>query len=121
MRIATGLAALAALALVGTAARAEDPKAATKQDLRCLVVAYTLSANPDPQTKSFATAALIYFLGRLNGREPDMDVEARVRAEIPKIAPADFMTDLQECGALVKKRGEEIKTIGEHLRDHPAN
>ena len=105
----------ASLALPAALARADEPKE-TADDVRCLVVAFTLSQSQDANAKQIGGAASAYYLGKLDGRTPGLDLEAQLREAIPKVTPDIFMAQLQECGAPLKTRFDEVKTIGDRLK-----
>jgi len=105
----------ASLALPAAAARADEPKE-TSDDVRCLVVAFTLSQSQDANAKQIGEAASAYYLGKLDGRSPGIDLEARLREAIPTVTPDTFMTQLQACGAPLKTRFDEVKAIGDRLK-----
>ncbi|HTX49461.1 MAG TPA: hypothetical protein VME40_08730, partial [Caulobacteraceae bacterium] len=82
-------AALAAgLAAPSWAATPEDPKTTT--DLRCVVVAYALTQNPDPDLQKLGAVSLFYFWGRLDGRGAPDDMAARLTEEAGKMTPDDI-------------------------------
>jgi hypothetical protein len=97
------------------AARADEPKE-TSDDVRCLVVAFTLSQSQDTNAKQIGDAASAYYLGKLDGRTPGLDLEAELREAIPKVTSDTFMTQLQQCGAPLKTRFDEVKAIGDRLK-----
>jgi hypothetical protein len=106
---------VSAAVLQTTPARADDATQ-TSDDVRCLVVAFTLANSQDAQSKEIGGAASAYYLGKLDGRTPDLDLEARLREEIPKVTPDNFMSQLQACGGPLKARFDQVKAIGDRLK-----
>jgi len=89
---------------------------ATTSDLRCLVSAAVMSSSSDdPKVKSAGQLAAIYFLGRLDGRTPDLDLEARFAEQAHAMTDADVKSQLQSCGATLSARGAALQTIGKDL------
>jgi hypothetical protein len=112
------LLALAALmSLAPAAARADEPPTGGDKDVRCLVVAYALANGADASSKQIGAVAFAYYLGRLDGRTPDLDLEARLRAAIPQVTADTFQTQMAECAGPLRERLAQLRTIGDHLKD----
>jgi hypothetical protein len=97
---------------VALPARAQD---ANTQDLRCLVIAIEMSGSVDEQIRASATTVGVYFLGRLDGRAPDLDVQARVAAEMMRMKPEDLDPEVNRCTALMGTRGQVISDLAGRL------
>jgi hypothetical protein len=97
--------------LVGAAGPADE---ATRQDIRCFIVVAQLSKSDDPAIRDAGRIGSQYFLGRIDGRAPTLDLESAVVAEAAS-AGTDQRALLASCGALMKKRGEEVEAIGARL------
>jgi hypothetical protein len=55
--------------------------------------------SPDPTQKIAGTMAHSYWLGRIDGRTPQLDLEAGVLAELPAMANQDlFRAEAVRCG-----------------------
>jgi hypothetical protein len=108
------LAALAATTALATGARAAEADNAA--DARCLVAALALTQSPDPQVRAFAPAAALYFVGRLDGRAPDIDLEAAVVNQVKSMSPDALRSELQRCAGILQERGDKLKTIGADLQ-----
>ncbi len=102
--------AAAAPLLVAAAPTAED-----RADGRCLIVSYLLADNQDAEIKNAAVIISQYYLGRLDGRSPGLDIEALIEAETEALDDAQVQALLQSCGAAVEKRGKEIEAMGARL------
>jgi hypothetical protein len=86
----------------------------TRRDVRCFILIAQLSTSDDPETRDAGRIGSQYFLGRIDGRAPGLDLEAAVAAEAPA-ALAGQKTLLPRCGELMKKRGDEVEAIGNRL------
>lgn len=120
MRWRTGLAAGICLAGLAFPAAAQD--AALTADLRCAVAAVSLagaSAN-NPTLQQQATMAALYFIGKLDGHSPHLDLEAGLRTELAKMSPQDMAAEGKRCGAQLMSRGQALQAIGEHFKAPPA-
>jgi len=108
------LAALSATLSLATGAHAAD--ADNVADARCLVAALALTQSPDPQAKAFAPVASLYFVGRLDGRAPDLDLEAAVIKQVNAMSADELRSELQRCGGILQARGAKLKAIGADLQ-----
>lgn len=86
----------------------------TRKDVRCLIVVGQLSKSEDPELRDAGRVASQYFLGRIDGRAPALDLEAAIAAE-GAAAVADQKDLFLYCGELMKKRGAEVEAIGNRL------
>jgi hypothetical protein len=103
----------AALAAVATGVRADPAPAA---DVRCLAVAAFLAGNSDPKLQNAGVMAALYFLGKLDGHEPDMDLEARLKEVATQLSPKDLQSEAVRCGAELASRGKTMNEIGLRLQ-----
>jgi hypothetical protein len=93
-------------------AQAQD---ATTQDLRCLVIAIEMSGSVDAQIRASATTVGAYFLGRLDGRTPDLDVQTRAAQEMMRMKPEDLDPEVDRCTALMGVRAQVIGALAARL------
>lgn len=94
---------------------AAAPSEADRSDVRCLVVSYHLAGNADKEVSNAGILVSQYYLGRLDGRSPGIDLEAAIEAESKGMDEARMKALLQSCGAAVEKRGKDIEAIGARL------
>jgi hypothetical protein len=104
----------AVLAAAATGARAADP--APAPDLRCLAVASVLASNSDPNVKNAGVMAALYYLGKLDGRDPGLDLETRLRQEVTQLSPQEIQSETLRCGAELAARGKTMNEIGLRLQ-----
>jgi hypothetical protein len=118
---------LLAAALVGTlaaglahpamAATPEDPKTTT--DLRCVVVAYALTQNADPDLQKLGTVSLFFFWGRLDGRGATGDMAARLTEEAGKMTPDDIKDQAKTCDGIFTAATESLRALNNTVQDQP--
>jgi hypothetical protein len=106
-------AALAAWAAASGVRAADDPGAS---DIHCLTVASILASNADPKIQNAGVMASLYFLGKLDGRTPTLDLESRLKDELLKYNPQDLQADATRCGGELAVRGKAISDIGARLK-----
>ena len=99
--------------LLAGAAQAQEGGA--KADARCVVAMAALYAQP--AYKDGATAAMFYYMGRLTGRDPGVDLTPVLRREAQTMGLQDLMSEAQRCGGPVREKNEALKMVGEVLKD----
>ena len=109
-----GISALALSFAVVTPARADDD---TTADVRCLVVSAMSVATQDSWLAAAGTLSAFYWLGRLDGRTPDLDLENRVLEQVHSLSPNQLAAEAQRCGELLKDRGAFLTRMGQDLVD----
>jgi hypothetical protein len=108
--IFSGLLGMSAL-LTATPAMA-DP---TADDLNCFVVSLQAMQSQDVTVRASGWAGQLYFLGKLNGRTPTLDLENRVLAEVPKMIGATLQAETKRCGAEMTARGRFEAAMGQDM------
>ena len=92
---------------------------ATDADVRCVVVALALTSSPaaqhDPSLKGIATTVALYYLGRLDGRTPDLDLESRILKEAKGLTAETMQAEGKACGERLTDRGKSLTKIGQDL------
>lgn len=104
--------AAAALMLAASPAAAQN----INQDVRCLMVSNLFSvAAKDPKARQLAAIAGFFYLGRLDGRLTDAQLEARIKSEQASLTNANAGSTMQRCGEYMQQRGKALQTIGRKL------
>ena len=57
----------------------------------------------------------LYYIGRLDGRRPQLDIEHLLIEETRKMADADYASEEKRCGTRLAEKGQQITEIGKHL------
>jgi hypothetical protein len=86
--------------------------AETTADLRCLVVSFVGVNNPDPALAQAATMAALYYLGRIDAREPELDLEKKLENPEAVFAGRNMAEVAKACGETLSERGQELQDIG---------
>lgn len=107
---------VAAIVLTTTGAHAADAKSIA--DVRCLIVGARLSASSDSDQRSRAALLMIYYLGRLDGRSPVLDLEKIIETEASKMTTEDFRNEMRRCGDEFALKGKRLTAIGRELAKH---
>ncbi|HYM18762.1 MAG TPA: hypothetical protein VEU06_09380 [Micropepsaceae bacterium] len=98
------------------AAHAQSAAAANiTADIRCLIASLSSGNSNDETVKTAGFLASLYYLGRLDGGAPNLDLESRMIAEIDKMTPEDVRSEAARCGSTMQARGAAFSEIGNHL------
>ena len=76
-------------------------------DVRCVVGMAALAKMP--AYKEGAAAGLFYYLGRLDVRDPNLDLAQAMRRE--RMAPVDITQEGRRCGAAVAERNKALQGL----------
>ncbi|HEX3674304.1 MAG TPA: hypothetical protein VHU87_08540 [Rhizomicrobium sp.] len=114
------LLAAAVLCLAGTATSSADTtsdatEVATEADVRCVLVAINMANSGNPSLVTAGTMANMYFMGRLDARTPDLDLETRLIDDLHKLSQDDIRAEATRCGAILITRGAAMKSMGEDM------
>ena len=101
------------LVLPPNLARAED--ADSIADVRCVVVGMRFAEMTDPGLQSSGRMLALYYIGRLDGRTPKLDIEKLMVQEITRMSDVDYSTEGQRCGSSLTEKGKEITRIGKDM------
>ena len=57
----------------------------------------------------------MYYIGRLDGRVPKLDIEELMIKEISTMTTSDYGSEAKRCGASLTDKGQEITRIGKDM------
>jgi hypothetical protein len=100
---------LAAMAVAGLAGAAQADEWATGADVRC-VVAFTALVN-NPTYRDAAASGIFYYVGRLEGRDPTLDLAKALRQVRGAMQTSQYGSEAQRCGAELKAKNDELKAM----------
>lgn len=83
----------------------------TTADVRCVLVGLRASA----LQQSSGSLEVMYYLGRLDGREPKLDLEALMTQETPRMTQAEYASEAVRCGKPLTLRGQQLVQIGKNM------
>jgi hypothetical protein len=84
-------------------------------DVRCVVVGMKLAGTANSSDQSRGLLLTLYYIGRLDGRSPKLDIEHLIIEETRRMADADYASEERRCGAALAEKGHQITEIGKHL------
>jgi hypothetical protein len=104
--------ALLLLANPGTV-RGASPESVS--DARCFIAAISLMQSPNNTVRAAAASSALYYLGRLDGREPQLDLENLILDQFNKLTPLQLDSVTRECAQTLSARGRVVVDIGKKL------
>jgi hypothetical protein len=87
----------------------------TRADIQCLIVGARLSESPSPSVKLSGGMLMTYFLGRVDGRTPDANIESLIVEELRAMSSDEVAEASRRCTAEFSRRGVEFTKIGNAL------
>jgi hypothetical protein len=84
-------------------------------DIRCVIVGMKLAGATSSPDQSRGFLLTLYYIGRLDGRVPKLDIEHLIIGETRKMADADYASEEKRCGGALAQKGQQITEIGNHL------
>jgi hypothetical protein len=109
MRLFTSICFTAAAFAVASAAQAQPAATSpTTSDARCLLAMVALSNSTNADQQRLGQGGIIYFTGRIAGRDPSFDFQS-LKALAAKMDMAAAQTDLQQhCGPMFNKSMQQL-------------
>lgn len=106
-----GLAALAATLSLAVAPQAAPAlSAADTADLQCLAVSMVVSGMAENEdVRTGLMAASMFYLGRLEGRSPNVVWLDRLSDYLKTAAPEEMQTQTQRCGTEIAAMGGRVQ------------
>ena len=105
-----------AAGLLAVPARADD----TDNDVECVAIGLSMAASQDALMRSSGGMVALYYLGRLDGRTPDLELEDRLKSAVNTLGPNEFRLAATRCSEGLKARGESLTAIGKDLQQKGA-
>ncbi|HEV2650634.1 MAG TPA: hypothetical protein VGU69_05200 [Rhizomicrobium sp.] len=102
----------AALLLAPACAFAADQNTA---DLTCVVVGMRMSQSPDGRTRTVSVGTIMYFMGKLDGRSPNYDLQTHLADVQSRLTQDALLAEARRCEDEIAARGNAIDAIGRNL------
>jgi len=123
MRLTYLLAACAALIAVPSAQAvpADSPATAVGHDTECLVLFLVAAGDTkEPKVQQAAIAGSWYFLGKVDGRAPGLDVVSALRSKETELRGNPRAGQIgTACDAELARRGADLLDIGKQVDSPP--
>lgn len=103
--------------LAATAVQAASPTV-QEQDLRCIAVISAIIGKADEAKRAAVTPLVMYYVGRVSGRNPALNLESELRRVYGNKDAFEkmFPTEAARCGAEMNVIGKDLMRMGEALK-----
>jgi hypothetical protein len=101
-----------AVALAGTAAHAQST---LDSDIKCMVVGGALNQSQDPKARTVSTLMIFYFLGRIDARDPNLDLTTALKTRMQALKPADLQVEARRCSDQMNTRSQALQAVSAKL------
>lgn len=102
------------LLVVSGLACAQDAESAA--DVRCVIVGIWMTNSTNLAQRAAGPMLSAYYIGRLDGRHPDFDLENAIMGELPKMMiQAEFVANAHRCGRDLTAMGGRLTVVGKDL------
>jgi len=105
---------------VALSAPARAQESPTQADVRCLLLTLGGAGSQDPNVQQGSMLGMLYYLGRINGREPDLDLQAALVAAMQSFRAEDAERDSRRCSDAMLESGAELKGLADRLQSEAA-
>jgi RecB family exonuclease len=106
----------AALAVLAGGASPAPAVRDAETDLRCMIGATVASERADDdKVKQQLLGAAAFYMGRIDSRLTDAQVEAKMVEMAPTMASVDWQQEMTACGEYMRQRGGSFQEIGARL------
>lgn len=116
MRRFMAMAALAAAGMAPPAAAQQVPVPAVEADLRCIAVLSLAAATQGEETRAQMVAAFMYFVGRIDGLAPNIDLKAELQRVMPTVTGQQLTDEGKRCGQLLIEKGARLQELGRDMQ-----
>jgi hypothetical protein len=104
---------LCLLAMSANCAHANDGEMA--RDVRCVAVGIHIINLGDTEHRAVGTMLTMYYVGKLAGRTPDLDLERAIIKQLGKMKAGEYAGEARRCGAEMSAKGQQLVRIGKDL------
>jgi hypothetical protein len=95
--------------------RVEAQDATTIADIRCVIVGMELAGVANSAQQPQGIVLTWYYIGRLEGRVPKLDIESLLIEETSGMANSDYASEAKRCSAELAEMGRHVTQIGKDL------
>ena len=109
------IAGAALMTLVSLPAQAATLDRATQSDVECVAALSVAASAAEGEQLTGLAMITFYFVGRLDGRVPALDLEGALAQEALALTEAKAQTLVKSCSAQYLKRANDIQAVGKAL------
>jgi len=109
------IAGAALIALASQPAPAATVDGATQSDVECVAALSVAASEAEGEQLTDLAMITFYFIGRLDGRVPALDIESALAGEAPGLTESRVKALVTSCSAQYLKRANEMQEVGKSL------
>ena len=112
MRLAIGL-----FALGSTMPATAQLPAQVDGDLRCITILSLATATLPEAQRTQMAAAVLFFVGRIDGAAPSLDLTAEIKRIVPTLSSTNIGDEARRCGGILTEKGTKLQEVGKALQE----
>ena len=89
----------------------------TDDDVKCLAVSLNMSSSDNANDQSIGMLSTMFWMGKLDGRVPDADIEKRTLDAFGALKPDEVKTEQARCTETLTARGHTLTSLGQQLQE----
>lgn len=87
-------------------------------DLRCITILSAATGNlPEGEQRLQMAAAVMYFVGRVDGDSPTIDFKAEIKRIVPTLLTANMLDEAKRCAAILTEKSAKLQELGKALQE----
>jgi hypothetical protein len=95
-----------------------DLPAQVESDLRCVTILSAAAGRiPEGEQRLQMAAAVMYFVGRVDGAAPTIDLKAEIKRIMPSLLAANMSDEGKRCAAILTEKSAKLQEIGKALQE----
>ena len=98
-----------ALAVLADPALADEAVDQTRSDVRCFVAMSVMARNET--YKQWGTFGVFYYTGRLQGRDPSIDLKEAIKREVRSLAPGEYNAEVKRCSDALGEQSRALEDL----------
>lgn len=110
------LAALLGAMAFASPAAAQLP-AQVDGDLRCITILSLATTTIPEDKRTQMVAAVLYFVGRIDGAAPSLDLTAEIKRIVPTLTKVGIGDEARRCASILTDKGAKLQDVGKALQE----
>ncbi|MBO9580867.1 MAG: hypothetical protein J7498_08245 [Sphingobium sp.] len=86
-------------------------------DLRCITILSAATATVPENQRPQMAAIVLYFIGRVDGAAPGLDLTAEIKRIVPTLGALNVGDEAKRCAAILTEKGAQLQDVGKALQE----
>lgn len=86
-------------------------------DLRCITILSLATATVPEAQRAQMAAAVLFFVGRIDGAAPNLDLTAEIKRIVPMLSSTNIGDEARRCGGILTEKGTKLQEVGKALQE----